>query len=158
MRFFVRNKEIEKVLEIITDAGLKPSFNLRRELVELIDDIASRDNLKPVQALLSSGVSEIINEPKLSGPDKLKKIKELLLRKRYPAYSKAKDTFKQQLKDLKLSPKLKITHSPFFETNDLKIEFGYKQLNELEDIVQSLEKLSKVDLVKNALEAAEDNC
>lgn len=150
-------EDIETALSIFTKAGLKLSLNGKRELTELVTDIAERDGLNFEQVLLSPEILALISNQKLNGPQKLAKIKEVLFGKRYPIYAKAKALFNKQLKDLKLSPKIKVTPTPFFEGKKVKVEFAYENLVELQEILSSLKKLQGVDLVKNALEAAEDH-
>lgn len=150
-------KQVEQALKVIEQAGLKLGVNWQKELATLINDIAKRDEVTPEQVILSPEILSLLNEPKLNAPQKLAKLKEVLLTKRYPMYSKAKLAFQQQIKALGLGPKIKIKPPPFFEDNKITVEFTYQTPEELEGLLAALSRLKGVNLVKNALKAAEDN-
>ncbi len=148
------HKKAEEVLNILYGAGLRPGINWRRELTELINDISMRDGISQLEVLQSRELREILEHKKLSGPQKLSRIKDILEEKRYPRYSKAKATFDRQLKELKLSSKLKVKHTPYFEDTRLETEYSDDEKDSGE-IKASLKKLEGAELVKNALESAE---
>lgn len=150
------NKDIDKVMEMIADSGLRPGVNLVKEFKELLYDISKRDGVTPQEIIAGSNISGIIADQRISGPDRLKHIKQILLELRFPELAKADKRFKETFRLLKLNPKIKITPVPFYEDNKLKVEFNYRNPSELNDIIESLEKLAKVDVVKNALEDPED--
>jgi len=149
---------IKQTLELLEKAGLKPGRNWQREFTELLTDLANRDNLTPLEIIKTAAITKVLQDKKLNGPQKLAKVKAILLAKRYPVYTKAKQAFQQRLKEVSLSKEIKIKPTPFFEDNKITVEFSYTTKAELEKIIKELEKLKKVDLVKDALQAAEDSC
>lgn len=150
--------DIECALNVLDEAGLKLSFNMRRELIDLITEIAMRDNMSCIEVFDSMNITSIANNSKITAPDRIKRIKEALSEKRYPSFHKTLKAYEMELKKLNLDKSLKIIHRPFFEGNEIKVEFKYNNPDKLNDIIQSLKKLSKVDIVKNALESSENNC
>lgn len=151
------DRDIDKAMKMITGSGLRPGVNLTNEFKELLNDISKRDGISPEEIIAGSKIGGLITDERVSGPDRLKHIKQALLEMRFPELTKAEQRFKENIRSLKLNPKVKITPVPFFEDNKLKVEFSYRDLSELEQIIQSLEKLAKIDVVKNALEDPEDN-
>lgn len=151
------NKEVDSLLNELEKNGLRPSCNLRRELKELINDIAHRDDLEYNKILQSAELENIITNGKLSGPQKLAEIKKTLFKKRYPMYSKAMDEFNRQLKELKISNNIKIKPTPFFENNKLHVEFSYSSGEKIDEIIKSMKKLEGIDLIENAIKTAENN-
>ncbi len=149
--------ESSDVLDFLTNAGLKPGINWRRELKELINDIAMRDGLSCKQVVQCKELQEVLKNPKLTSPRKLEIVKDVLQKKRYPMYSKAKAAFDKELRELKLSPKLKVKHTPYFEDTRLSVEISDDD-KESEDVRMSLKKLEGAELVRNALESTENNC
>lgn len=149
--------DIDNAMNVLEEAGLKLSFNMRRELIDLITEIAIRDDMSCLEVLDSLDIRSIANDTKISAPDRIKLIKETLSEKRYPSYHKTRRAYQKELKKLNLDKSLKITHRPFFESNEVLVEFKYDNPDKLNDIIESLEKLSKVDIVKNALESSENN-
>lgn len=150
------HKDLDSAMKILTDSGLRPGVNLTNEFRELLNDISKRDGLSPEQIINESQVSEVIAKEQVSGPDKLKHIKLILLEMRFPEYTKARQQFKDTLRSLKLHPKIKIDHAPFFEDTKLRVEFSYRDPAELAEITRSLEKLAEVDIVKDALDDKQD--
>lgn len=150
--------DIDDAMDVVESAGLKLSLNMRRELADLITEIAIRDDMSCLEVLDSLNIVSIANNSKISAPDRIKRIKETLSEKRYPYFHKTLKAYKMELKKLNLDKSLKITHQPFFESNEILVEFKYNSPDKLVDIINSLKKLSKVDIVKNAVESPENNC
>lgn len=144
------------VLTSLYEAGLKPGVNWQKELTELIIDIAFRENISCLEVLKVPQIQTVLNHKKLSSPQKLEKVKNLLFARRYPTVFLARKVFNQELKKLKISPKIKVRVHPYFEEESLRLEYGQKYA-ELEEVKVSLRKLRGADLVKNALKIAEDN-
>ncbi len=149
------HKEPEEVLNILYGSGLKPGINWQRELSELVNDIAMRDGISQLEVMQSRELKETLEHKKLSGPQKLARIKDILEEKRYPSYSKVKATFDRQLRELKLSPKLKVKHTPYFEDTRLETEYPDDEKG-TDEIKASLKKLEGAELVKNALKVTEN--
>ncbi len=138
------------------EAGIKLNQNHKRDMIELISDIAGRDHLNALQVLFDDQNIKIALESDQNGPQKLSRIKEVLFARRYPTYARAQAAFTREIAGLKLSSKIKISPTPFFEDNKLIIEFSFGSRDELTEVLDSLEKLKEIDVVKNALEASED--
>ncbi|KKM62426.1 hypothetical protein LCGC14_1521810 [marine sediment metagenome] len=145
--------ESSDVLDFLTNAGLKPGINWRRELEELINDIAMRDGLSCKQVAQCKEVQEVLKNPKLTSPRKLELVKDVLQKKRYPMYSKAKAAFDKELRELKLSPKLKVKHTPYFEDTRLSVGISDDDKGS-EEVRTSLKKLEGAELVRNAFNPA----
>lgn len=137
---------------VLIEKGLKPNKNQRKELLELATEIGRRENKNIGRVLDDTGILPVLNNPMFSSPDKLKRIRSLLFERRYPEFSAAKKAFDDQIKKLKLAPGIKISHTPYFEDSKISVEFTFKTPDEMRKIIDSLEKLSKADVVKNALE------
>jgi len=146
----------EEALTVLTAAGLKLGRNWHRELGELITDIATRDNLTPEDVIADSEIKAVLSS-NAAAPKKRDHIIELLRQRRYPRYCRARQAFKAKIKELKLESKIKITPPPSFEGHRLKVEFTYSSLAELEEVITLLKRLKGVDLIAEALAAAEDN-
>jgi hypothetical protein len=148
-------EQIEKALAALKDAGLKLNQNDTRIIRELVTDLARRGR-QPHDIISSSPIAEMLADKKLNGPQKTARLKTILNAERYPAYTKAETAFWAEVKKLRLHPKIKISHTPFFEDRSLTVEFSCKDPEELRRINRSLERLAGKDLVKDALEAAEN--
>lgn len=145
-------------LERLKQFGLKPGHNWQKELTSLVKEIANRDGVTEKEVAFAPEIEAVLEQPKLTAPQKLAKIKEILQAMRYPIYAKAKKSFAAELKALGLNGRIKVKPAPFFEDNKVTVEFSYSSPSDLEEVIKLLERLKEVDLVKNALKAAEDNC
>lgn len=152
------DEETRAALNELRKAGIKLNKNYSRQIAELVDEIAGRDGFSARAIISGPKIRAATTNPKLNGPQKLARVKDILFEQRYPTYVKAKKAFAGEIRRLKLSDKLKITPTPFFEDSALVVEFKYRQPDDLREIIESLEKLMKVDVVANALKAAEDHC
>lgn len=149
--------DLKQALDVLKEAGLKPGRNWQKQFSELLTDLAKRDGLTELKIIKTPEITKILQNEKLNGPQKLAKVKEILLAKRFPSYTKAWQVFQQQLKAIGLSKAIKIKPTPFFEDNKITVEFSYTTKVELEKVIRELEKLKEVDLVKNVLKAAENS-
>jgi len=143
--------DIDNALNILKSAGLKLGTNWQKLFKELITDIAGRENIAIAEVLKSPFIQSVLKDKKLSGPQKLSRVKALLQERRFPLYSQTMKSFKEQLAELKISPKLKVIPTPYFEDENLKFEFSYDTDDELEEIRAAIKKLQGADLVKNVL-------
>ena len=86
-------QQLADALGALAKANLKLSVSYEREFSELIEEIAIRDSLSCGQVIKLPDVLAIINHPKLTAPQKIKKIKEVLMARRYPtAFSAHQDS------------------------------------------------------------------
>lgn len=150
------DKATESALAMLTAAGLKLGRNWRRELGELITDIAQRDNLAPDDVVADEEIKAALSS-NTTTPKKRDLIIEILRQRRYPRYYRARRAFSEKIKELKLAPKIKIIPPSSFEGHRLKVEFTYSSPAELEAVIVLLRQLKGVDLIDEALAAAEDN-
>ena len=145
--------EIETALLRLEKAGIKINKNHRCDLTELITEIAGRDGLTPAKVLDDPRIQIILERREFNGPQKLARLKEVLFKRRYPTYTKVLAAFCEEIKKLKLDPKIKVTPTPFFENTKLKAEFAWRDPEELQDIIESLRRLLETNVVKNAFQA-----
>ena len=150
------DEQSQQAIAAMEKAGIKLNQNHKRDMFELISDIAGRDNLNALQVLLDDPKIKSALESGQNGPQKLSRIKDVLFARRYPTYARAQAAFTREISGLNLSSRIKIRPTPFFEDNKLVVEFSFGSRDELKEVLDSLEKLKEIDVVKNALEASKD--
>ncbi len=146
----------KQALSILTQAGLKLGVNWQKELSDLVHDISKRENIEHTEVLRSTDIQEVLASGKLSAPQKRAKIKKILTERRYPLYTLAKNEFAKQLKALKINPAIKVSHTPYFENEKLKIENSGNVGQE--EFLAATQKLQEANLVRKAIKVAQDNC
>ena len=150
------NEETQPALAVLTAAGLKLGRNWRRELGELIADIAKRDSLSPDDVVADAAIKAALSSNAATAK-KRDLVIDILRQRRYPRYYRARAAFSDKLKALKPAPNIKITPPPSFEGHKIKVEFTYSTPAELDEAIESLRRLKGVDLINEALAAAQDS-
>ncbi|MCK4268588.1 MAG: hypothetical protein KAX16_07125 [Actinomycetia bacterium] len=150
--------QVLSVLSELEKSGIKLNKNHRRDLHELISEISGRDGIDAASVLNDDKeIRELLQNSALNGPKKLERVKDILVGRRYPTYTRARAAFSRKINNLKLDSRIKITPTPFFEDNKITVEFSYESPDGLREVLKSLEKLDKIDLVKEALEDRQDS-
>ena len=151
-----RTAEVNTALETIEAAGCRLGRNDRRIIGELLADLAHRDRLSPAGLLDSPDLVAVLGDTRRNGPQKTTALKERLQARQWPTYGMAEAAFQAARRDLRLHPKIRVEHTPYFEDGRLNISFTADDQAELSDIIDSLASLNGKDLVKDALETSED--
>ena len=125
--------------------------NQQKEFFRLLQDL-SASSMQPVAAILSSEpIKAILSDDRLTSGQKAKRIKENLLKLRYPRFSKTEDAFCELRRELRLPPSINLHPPPFFEGNNYRIDFSFKNASDFEKILKILNsiaaehKLEKLD-------------
>lgn len=152
------NKEgTDAALAALERAGLKLGRNWKKEIAELLNDIAAKEATTREEVIGAPEIEKILHQSKATSTQKLEKIREYLFAKKYPRYTSAKTRFYDGLKKLKLSGRIRVTPPPFFETKRIRVEFEFDTAEDMKTVMDDLSKLKEADLVNHALGAEEDN-
>ena len=122
----------ERIARVL--AKLHLSASLQREVLELAEELAAISGTDPGAVLDGEGTRAVVDDPSLSPPQKGERVREILLRRRNPRLSRARELFLAERKNLGLPDGVHITPDPFLETARLRVEFevtsagGFRQL------------------------------
>ena len=117
---------------------LKPGANKWRDLLELVNDVAARENTTQANILSDMGIQTILNAPGLI--NKYDEIHKILYNLRYPTLSEMKRQIVSAIDKMELDEKTKFRFQDTFESNDLKLELKFQSEKELS---QQVEKIFK---------------
>ena len=131
---------------------LKLSQNKQREVITLVQEIAIREDLQPIDVLQSKEVKRILNRRKLNRNEKGSKVRAHLKQRRFPALVKAEERFSKELKALKLSEHLHMTPPPYFETGLYTLRMTFRNMKDFEDRRRTLDAMAKKPALKRLLE------
>ncbi len=120
--------------------GLNLSQNKERELITLIDEIARREAISPIEVIMSDPIREIMDERDRNRPEKTRKVRDYLKHRRFPAITEAEDRFFANLKSLNLGSSIQLTPPPYFEGSTYTVRLSF---NSPEELKQQLETLGK---------------
>ncbi len=133
-------------------AALDLGKNLQREFLTLLTDI-SRTQKAPLEALLGDPEIRILMENTMvQAPIRAKKVRQLLIRRRYPRFSRAADEFQEVKKRAQLPPHVSLTASPFFEGQDYRIKITFRNRAQLSAAVEALQALSRDPALRDLLQ------
>jgi ParB-like chromosome segregation protein Spo0J len=126
--------------------------NLQREFLTLLGNL-SRIHKTSLSALLKDGkIISLAGDPKVQRPIRAQRVRELLIRRRYPRFSQAADKFGELKKKLRLSPQLSLTAEPYFEGQDYRLTVTFHSREQLEAAVKALQDLAQNPALARLLE------
>jgi ParB family chromosome partitioning protein len=121
----------------------RANLNEGRELIENLTDlkIILKKSVKEILSIKT--ISEFLNSSNKSPREKCNMLRGELKKLRYPQLTKLEERFSHSLKSLGLKGNIQIRPSPFFEENHLDVSFRAKNLDELNQTVQSMAQVAK---------------
>lgn len=103
---------------------LKISENHLRDLMDWLEEVASRDRT-PIAAILAhQTIESIATDPRLGRADKFKRIKEQVRRLRFPRLARIEDEIRDKIQALKLPPAIRLSVPAGLEGGRLEMEFS----------------------------------
>lgn len=149
--FFSWNNENQEAAEKFFSVT-RPGVNKWRDLLELIEEIATRDNTSPKEVFSASATIEILQDNNLTPPQKYDRVHQALQQKRYPVLSDLKKQVARALDEMKLDDKTRFKYQEAFESDEMKLELKFRDERELsqqvEKIFQALQSGSIEKLIK----------
>ncbi|GIX46767.1 MAG: hypothetical protein KatS3mg131_0978 [Candidatus Tectimicrobiota bacterium] len=127
----------EALLALFT--GLKLSSSRARELATFIDEICRRERCSAAALLQRLGVTAVLAEAGLDGPQKLERVRRLLYEARYPQLSAHEQRFREALRRLRLPPQVSLRPPPYFEGQQYQVSFPFGTRQELARIAERLQ-------------------
>jgi hypothetical protein len=127
---------------------IRLSASLQRKVLDILEELSAMAGESMDAPLDNPAVPSILDDPDLSPSQKGGKLHEVLYRMKYPELSKALDRFQAGKKALALPGSIRIIPHPFFENEDLHVEFqaaNAERFRELTNALQKAAQSSKLD-------------
>lgn len=131
---------------------LKLSQNKQREVITLVQEIAIRENLKPVEVLQSKEVGAILGRAELNRNEKGAKVRACLKRRRFPTLAKTEERYSKELKALKLNEHIHMTAPTFFEGGPHTLRMTFKSMKDFDERCKTLDAMAKNPALRRLLE------
>jgi ParB/RepB/Spo0J family partition protein len=125
------------------------SASLQRETLDLLEELAAIAGSDPGEILSGIELTETVHDTSLSPFQKGERIHKLLYRKRNPRLSRTEEQFLARQKELSLSPNIRVSPAPFFESSEIRVEFSVRSPQDFRDTAKALERAAQ----SQALEA-----
>lgn len=119
--------------------------NKQKAILEDLLEIAKRNDIPAQNILLSGEIKDIQGMETLTPLQRADKIRALLRKKRYPAFSSWKDSFDSLLKKMKWPREITVNPSPFFEEDDFTVIFSFENQEQFKASLLKLKELSSKD-------------
>lgn len=117
-------------------SALKPGVNKWRDLLDLIDEVAARENT--TQGDIIDDIQKTLTD--LPAPQRYDQIHKALHNRRYPVLSDMRKQVARALDEMELDDKTRLRFQDTFESNELKLELKFQSEKELS---QQVEKIFK---------------
>ncbi|MDZ7725218.1 MAG: ParB N-terminal domain-containing protein [candidate division KSB1 bacterium] len=148
----MEKRDQDSVHELFT--RLKPGKNKQRQFLSLLTDVSRLENCS-VHELIQSQEFETLFKQQPSNPSQLAAaVKEHLMCRRYPQYSKTEQQFRSLLQKAKCPPNLRIQHPPFFEGETFSVSFTFKSEQDYQQILQKLDSFLDNGLISDLKDLA----
>jgi ParB family chromosome partitioning protein len=132
---------------------LKLGENTLKEVLTLFREISLRDGLTTGE-LIQREIGEIASDKGSSKVHRTLRVRERLREMRYPRLTEMEKAFREKRRRLGLSPKVSLQPPPYFEGDALRIEFRFRDLDELRDILSRLNAALEMKELGEMLELA----
>lgn len=119
--------------------------NKRKEILEDLIEISRRNDISVKNLILSEKIQAIQDTDALTPLQKADKIRLLLRKQRYPAFSSWKDSFDSLLKRMRWPEEVSVGPSPFFEDENFTVTFTFEDQEQFKSNLDKLEELSSKD-------------
>ncbi len=131
-------------------SALKPGANKWRDLLELINEVATRENTVPGKIVSRDDIQKILTTS--DSPRQYDEIHKILYDLRYPVLSDMRKQVARTLDEMDLDDKTRLRFQDTFESNELKLELKFESEKELsaqvEKIFKALQSGSVEKLIK----------
>jgi len=107
-------------------SNIKLTVNQQRQLTDYTIDLAHIEGTSIPDVLDDESVKRIISDTRMNNPQKGRALIHQLRKRRYPSVSKAEKEFKKKVSRLNLGEKVRIDHSPSFESPYYRLEVLFK--------------------------------
>jgi hypothetical protein len=118
---------------------IRLSASLQRKVLDLIDDLGATASSGISAVLDHRALGAILEDEKLSPPQKGEQIHGYLARERYPRLSRAHEDFRATKADLALPGTVTVVPDPYFETPRVRFGFEASGPDQFRSIIAALE-------------------
>lgn len=130
--------EIKNIISFFNK--LSPGLNRQREILVLAEEISHRDDKTISEVLNEDAINQVIENNKISKPQKLSLVINLLNLKRYPEMVNLREKFDLIAFESELNQNPRIIYPKNFEDSNFKIELNF---NNIETCTKICKKINK---------------
>ena len=132
-------------------ADLRLSLNKQRELVQLLTEIAARDDRSVMDVLKEKDLQQIMGDKEGDRCVKARNIRYYLKKRRFPAITAAEERYGQCVKRLKLGANLRLIPPKDFEGTVYSFQISFSSIPELKDRLADMNRISSESVLPEIL-------
>lgn len=132
---------------------LRPGVNKWRDMVELIDETAIRENVSPVEIIDWDPIQSVLEHPHFAPAQKYDQVFQSLHPRRFPLLSRLNRKVAAAVDKLELHPETRLRTSKTFESDEIKIELKFRTKRELSDQLERLNESMKSEAMNELIDA-----
>ena len=117
---------------------IRPSTAKLGELLSLIREIAARDGVTVEEVLQRYQLLQVVTDPNASSISKVQALRQTLRGIRLEELGEKQQRLTQLIHSLHLPDKAKVVADPYFENQQIKLEYQFSAPEELGDLISSL--------------------
>jgi ParB family chromosome partitioning protein len=151
-RFWTLSSEDRKSLLALI-SPLKLGENRLREILTLLEEISKRDQVTIKEIAAKPEIQSVLSHRELTPSQRTERMRKVLMSLRYPKMFEMEGSFEKKKGNLNLPSGVTLFHSPFFEGQELKIEFQFETVEDYRSIVSSLSSLVGKRELKELIES-----
>ena len=141
------NSSRSVILRCISDLGF--NFNQQLQYIDYITDISIKEEKSIADIMDEHQFSLLLKEKDLNMPQKARAMLNILRTRRFPFLSKNEKEFNTKIKGLGLPDGVSISHTPYFEGEDYRLEIVFKDGMELKKKVCTLACIEGLNDIKD---------
>ena len=124
-------------------------FNVNQQgfFIETTVDIAIKEGISIPQLMREPPMLKIREDTELNNPQKARRLLAHLRSRRFPLLSHSEKAFEQKICNLGLPDNVKISHPPFFESPDYRLEILFKSGKVLDETIKALAVLKELERI-----------
>ena len=131
---------------------LRLGKNQQKDFWMLISDVSRIKGMTICEFLDEPNFQDILNQDKWTPAQKAEHCKQLLFSWRYPEFSKTKEKYETLLSEAKLPPEIRVQAPPSFEGNSFNVFFSFKNLQEYQNHLNTLQSMQDKHIIEKMLE------
>ncbi len=121
---------------------INTNLNIQREIVDTIFDISKRDGRSISQVIHQDAVSSLLENMKQPLPQRVRQLRKLLKRIRYPELCNAEERYGREVTSLGLDPCIQFHHPPYFEGGAYRLTMTFSSRFQLKHLLSESAKLA----------------
>lgn len=125
--------------------------NKLRQCVEMVEEIARRDEISIERILTSKEFTAIRDNRMLNLPERTERFRKALRERRYPALTGQEEAFERSRKELGLPTSVSLEPPEYFEGERLRVSFSFRSREELQGVAKKLEDVAKSEALGTML-------